>query len=132
AVLLVAHVERMAADPRLPAPVRRPSHDRILHADRLVAREPGAWLGALEVGGVISLEQVDPPVAARRLARRAHVEAPAAFVGPDHAWTLHRGGIEPGLVEPGDRREPLAVRGTCDDGRPAPGVPGPHPVGDDE
>ena len=67
AVLFVRHIERMAADPRLPSAIRRALDDRILDPGQLVAGKDGAGLGGCEVGGIIRLEQVDPPMLAGRL-----------------------------------------------------------------
>jgi hypothetical protein len=132
AVLLVGDVERVAADPRLPPAIGGAAHDRILHADHLVTREDGAGLGGREVGGVIGLQQVDPPVLARRLGGRADVQAPPAVIGADDRRALHGRRVEPRLVELGDGRQMLAIRGACDDRRPASLCSGPDAVRDHE
>ena len=112
-VLLVRLVERMAADPRLPAAVGA-AHERILDAGAVVAGEDGARVGLREAGGIVGLQHVDPPVlAARRGATR--VQAPASGLGADERGPLHRHRAEARLVEGGDGGEPLAVLGPRDD-----------------
>ena len=132
AVLLVRLVERMAANPRLPATVRGALDDRILHAGGGIAAEDGHCFGVGQPGGVIGLEQVDPPVLARWLAGRADVEAPAPIIGPDDGGALHRGGIEAGAVDLGHGRQLHAVRRGGDDGEAALRVRVTYPVRDHE
>ena len=130
AVLLARLVERVAADPGVPAAVPDTDH-RVLDGGAVVATEDRPGLGVGQAGRVVGLEHVDPPVLTLR-GGRADVQAPAARPGAQQRRPFHRHGPEPGLVEDRHRGQPLAV-----------GRPGDHrgrttlvghadPVGDDE
>ena len=103
-VLLVGYVERMAADPRLPAAVGR---RWTIGSLTPVRSSPGKTVRASAVArsaGSSASSSVDPPMLARAAWRGADIEAPTSVVGPDDGRPLHRGRIEARLLQLGDRR----------------------------
>jgi hypothetical protein len=129
-VLGPRHVQRVAADPRVPPPVDQP-HDRVLDRRPLVTREGRAGLCGLEPGRVVGLQDLDPPALALR-GPEADVQPPPALFGPDDRRPFHPLRPELGLVEGRHRSEGLPVWGAGDDRLVNTVVPVAHPVADDE
>src|ERR687898_1274268 len=77
-VLGPGHVQRVTADPGVPAPVAQ-LHDRVLDGRPVVAGEGRAGLGGGQAGRIVGLQGLDPPVLA--LGGAAADEQPPAALG---------------------------------------------------
>src|SRR5690606_4955228 len=129
AILRAGHVERVAADPGVPAAVDQ-LDDRIFHRRALVTRERRAYLGVREALRGVRLQYVDPPVLALRRAA-ADVEPPAALRDAHQRRAFHPLRAETGLVEHRDSGEALTGRRAGDDRLVDAVVAVADPVGDD-
>ena len=126
-VFLALDVERMAADPGVPAAVSVLDHG-ILDADGLVAREDRANVHIGKPFKRLGLEEPYPPVLAVRR-RAADVEPPAVVEAEERRPFDHR--CAPAfLVECDDGLEAVAVGRACDHVRVGGAVSPAQPVGE--
>ena len=112
--LVVAAVERMTAGPHLPPVLRRVADHDVLPGRSVVAGQDDGPLSGGQVGGVLRLDRLDPPMLGVQR-RAADVEPPALPVGQRHQrGTFQRRALELCAGHRGHRLEVHAVRGAGD------------------